>query len=189
MVTTSTNGHLGDDGAPPLGSLAQHRALQQPAGAQPAACASRVPSTTPVQPVGHREVVGEGVLLVLQVPVEPPPSAPLAAAADVGVGEDHAAVEQARQRRVPLGLDRRPRRRRTRRAARARCRPAGCPGGAPASPAPACRRGTGSVRVSQRYVRGSWPGASLPVALGALAGGQVDVATTPAARRRTRRPR
>ena len=65
--------------------------------------ASRVPSTSPpCEPVGHRDVVGEGVLLVSQVAVDPPPTAALATAADVGVDEDHPAVEQARQGGVPL---------------------------------------------------------------------------------------
>ena len=93
-------------------------------------------------------------------PVEPPAPAALAAAADVRVHEDHAAVEQARQRRVPLRLVDAPRRRRTRRAGRARCRRAACRGAARRSPGPASRPGPGTSASRTTYGAGSCPGAS-----------------------------
>jgi hypothetical protein len=63
--------HLGDHGPPAVRPLAEHRALQQAAGAQPAG-GDPVWVDQAGQAVGHRDVVGEGVLLVLQAPVEPP---------------------------------------------------------------------------------------------------------------------
>ena len=129
------------------------------------------------QPVGHRDVVGERVLLVLQPPVQPPAPAALAAAAHVGVRVDHAAVEQAGQRRVPLRV---------------------VDGLVGAVPVEQRRRGAvergvavpdqrdrhlravgrrASVRVSQTYDAGSWPGR--------LAAGAARCARRCAGRRRT----
>ena len=95
--------HLGHDRPPAVGSLAEDRALEQPAGAQ-AAGGEPGAVDQAVEPVGHCEVVGEGVLLVLQPALEPPAPAALATAPHVGVHEDHAAVEQARQGGVPVRL-------------------------------------------------------------------------------------
>ncbi len=95
--------HLCHDGPPALRALAEHGALQQPTGTE---AAGRQPGAVdePVQAVRHGEVVGEGVLLVLEVALDPPPPPALAPAADVGVGEDHPGVEQARQGGVPGGV-------------------------------------------------------------------------------------
>ena len=96
--------HLGHDRPPAVRALAEHRALEQPAGAQAARWRSATRRPGPGEPVGDRDVVVERVLLVLEPPVQPPAPAALAAAADVRVHPDDAPVEQARQRRVPLRL-------------------------------------------------------------------------------------
>ena len=114
------------------------------------------------QAVGDGDVVVEGVLLVLHPAVEPPAPAALAAAAHVRVDVDDAAVEQRRDRRVPLlvRVDRlvgavgvhHARRRAVERRRR---------GAAGSWPAPGVPSADGKDRCSPTYAAGSKPGASL----------------------------
>ena len=103
VVTTSTNGTSATTARHRSGRWLNTAPCRRPPALSPRD-ASREPSTSPCQPVRDGDVVVEGVLLVLQVAVEPPATAVLATAADVRVHEHHAAVEEARQRRVPLRL-------------------------------------------------------------------------------------
>ena len=68
VVTTSTNGHLCDHGTPAFGPLAEHGPLEQATGAQPTGGDPvAVDEARLGEPVGDRDVVGEGVLLVLEM--------------------------------------------------------------------------------------------------------------------------
>ena len=152
--------HLGQHGAPAVGPLAEDRPLQQAAGAQP-------PRRDPVgvdqpgggDPVGDRDEVVERVLLGRQPAVEPPVPAALAAAPDVGVHEDDAAVEDRGQRLLPLALPGvlvgavGPQQRGRRPVERGVAVPHD--GGRHRRPV-----GAGKVRTSVTYAAGSWPGAS-----------------------------
>ena len=102
VVTTSTNGHLGDDGPPAVGSLARTR---RPGAARPrtgrasrSGCRRRGRRDEPSATATWSSKV---CCLCSSLAVEPPPAAALATAADVGVHEDDAPVEQRRQGRRP----------------------------------------------------------------------------------------
>ena len=88
--------HLRDDGLPQIRPHVGDRAHQEPARA---AALDDEPVAAAVLPgqeeLGGGDEVGEGVLLLHQAPVVVPRLAHLAAAPDVGHGEDDAAVEEA----------------------------------------------------------------------------------------------
>ena len=180
--------HLGHDRPPSVRPLAEHRALEQPAGAQPAGGEPR-PVDQPGEPVGDGDVVVERVLLVLEPPVQPPPPAALAAAADVRVHPDHAPVEQARQRGVPLRLVHGlvgavPVEQRGRRPVER-----GVPVPDHGRRRPSVPSGAANVIRSVRYADGSWPGASWRCTSSRRARGEVDVGPDRRAGcRRGRRP-
>ena len=95
MVTTSTNGTSATTARQRSGRWLKTAPCSRPPALSPrVAIRSGVDQPGGGEPVGDRDVVVEGVLLVLQPAVEPPAAAALAAAADVGVHEDDAAVEQ-----------------------------------------------------------------------------------------------
>ena len=99
--------HLRDHGPEQLGPQVGHRAHQQAARA---AALDHEPFGRRVaaahQRLGHRDEVGEGVLLAQQLARVVPEPAAVAAAAHVGDREDHPAVEQRHARGAEVRVDR-----------------------------------------------------------------------------------